>query len=151
MLSHRYSVAGTDRTMNMRLPRDAGCVGLCSADMLARIGQTSFRRISPSKGSKGRVPLRVHDGGLRRLGGVLVEAGDREETRISGEGFRLRSKWMVGSRSKERKSRVRQGKMTARWLGWGWTGNGDGRWALGHVQGPPVTAQRGSSHFQAYS
>jgi hypothetical protein len=99
--SHLYSIAETKIKMDIRLPRNTGCVGLCSADMLARIRQTSFRRISPSKGNKGRVPLRVHDGGLRGLGGMLVEAGQRDETRVS-EGFRLRSKWMVGSRSKER-------------------------------------------------
>lgn len=133
--------------MDMRLPRDAGCVGLCSADMLAKIRQTSFRRISPSKGRKGRVPLRVHDGGLCRLDGMLVRAGEREDNRISGEGFELRSKWMVGSRSKERKVSSTSGK-DDRLVGWGWTGNGMGGGRAGSRAG--ATCHRAEAHFQVY-
>lgn len=130
--------------MDMRLPRDAGCVGLCSADMLAWIRQTSFRRIWPSKGRQGRVPLRVHDDGLCRREGMLVKAGQREAARISSEGFKLRSKWMVGSRSKERKVSSTSGKDdgSLAGLGMGWA-MGWAVGALGHVQGPPVT-ERGS-------
>jgi hypothetical protein len=46
---HQQRIAGLDRTMEMRLPTGAICVGLCSAEMLAQIRETSFRRISPSK------------------------------------------------------------------------------------------------------
>lgn len=111
--------------MIIRPPRDAGCVGLCSADMLARIRQTSFRRLSPSKGNEGRVPLRVHDGGFRGLGGMLVEAGQRDETRVSGQ-VQVAIEMDGWLEVKGAQSRVRQGKVTARWLGWGWTGNGMG-------------------------
>lgn len=146
MSSHRYSISGTDRTMDMRLPRDADCVGLCSADMLAWIRQTSFRRIWPSKGRQGRVPLRVHDDGLCRREGMLVKE-DREKRResVAEASSCDRNGWLArGQRSA--RSRVRQGKMTARWLGWGWDGQWDGRWARwvtcrGHL------SQR-EAHFQ---
>lgn len=131
--------------MDMRLPRDAGCVGLCSADMLARIRQTSFRRISPSEGNKGRVPLRVHDGGLRGLGGMLVEAGQetRRESVVKASGCG-RNRWLArGQRSAVSST---SGKDDGSLAGLGMDGQWDGRWARwvtcrGHL------SQRSEAHL----
>lgn len=134
--------------MDMRLPRDAGCVGTLFGGHVSTDKTDKFQENIAVEGNKGRVPLRVHDGGLRGLGGMLVEA--RQETRresvvkASGCG---RNRWLArGQRSAVSSTSGKDDGSLA----------GDGRamgWAvgaLGHVQGPPVTAQRGSSHFQLF-